>query len=378
MAMIFTLLFSDSPRLTSFFQLQYLKLLIWLGIASLVWLFPRIKSKAKRRYVSTINWWALTFAFIFIMVSVGAGLIDGLGKSPYSHTLKGIINNVLLVGTVLICKEFVRSYLVNSLSKKEDFRIFITVALIITISDFSLSKFKGLTETQEIVQFMAKFFLPELAQNIFATYLAFLGGPIPPMLYMGLIQGFHWLSPILPDLQWITAALVGSLVPLFALMAMQYIYATEAKIKLPRGEDNEGPLGWMVTSVISIAIVWFSVGVFPVYPSVVATGSMEPMIHPGDIILVRKIKDINEVNLGDVIQFQRNSILISHRIIDIVEEKRGLKKYRTKGDNNSGEDFELVEPQDIRGKIVQVVPKLGFPTLLLKSRNDLPLDQIEF
>ena len=55
---------------------------------------------------------------------------------------------------------------------------------------------------------------------------------------------------------------------------------------------------------------------------------MEPEIKPGDIILVERIVDIegiNKLKVGDIIQFQRDGILISHRIIDIKrEEEKGI------------------------------------------------------
>src|SRR5690606_35356850 len=121
---------------------------------------------------------------------------------------------------------------------------------------------------------------------------------------------------------------------------------------------------------------WFTVGVFPIYPSVIATGSMEPMISPGDIILVKKIVNMDGINAlkeGDVIQFKRGEILISHRIVDVIEnDKEGLQ-FRTKGDNNSTVDTNLVRPQDIKGKVEYTIPKIGWLTLFIKSNQNINL-----
>lgn len=105
------------------------------------------------------------------------------------------------------------------------------------------------------------------------------------------------------------------------------------------------------------------------------------MIKPGDVILVKKITDmdgINALNEGDVIQFQRDSILISHRIIEVVNDEEEGIQFRTKGDNNSGVDGVLVKPQDVKGTIEYTVPKIGWPTLLIKSDKDINLNEIEF
>lgn len=349
---------------------------LWLGLAYMVFSLPKVRAKGKLKLRGFINWWAFNFAVIFIVISVFAGFVDGLGKSPYSHTPIGIIMNITFIGATLIGREFVRAYLVNNLARNESYLIFILVAVFMTVTGISLNRLTNVNGSVELVKFIAQHFAPDFCHNLLATYLVFLGGPLASIIYLGTVEGFHWLSPILPDLKWITKALIGILCPIFCFMAIQSLYFDASKELKKRDKDEESPFSWMVTSIISIAIIWFAVGVFPIYPSVVATGSMEPMIKPGDVILVRKI-DGNDVKLGDVIQFRRDSILISHRIIEIKEDDAG-KSYRTKGDNNSAPDTELVSPAQIKGKIMHVVPKIGWPTLLLKSKDDIPLDEIVF
>ena len=221
--------------------------------------------------------------------SIVAGLIDGLGNSPYDHSPKGILINIIFIGSALLGREFIRNYLVNSFSKKDNYLVFILIALVMTITNFPISEYLDLASVKALVQFLAEFFIPEFSHNFFATYLVFLGGPIMSLIYLGIIQGFHWLSPILPDLKWITSALVGILCPTFFLMSMQSIYLNASKQIKKREQEKESLGGWIITSIISIAIIWFAVGVFPIYPSVIATGSMEPMIYPGDVIVVKKI-----------------------------------------------------------------------------------------
>ncbi|WP_031513289.1 signal peptidase I [Desulfofalx alkaliphila] len=357
-----------------------IKPLLWLGIALTVWCFPRVRPKAKLRHGEFLNWWALNFAVIFIAITFLAGLLDGFGKSPYSHSLSGIAINILVVGSPLIAMELVRNYLVNSFARYERYRIFILVALVMTFAGIPLPHLFQLRGYEDAVIYIARYFAPEFCHGLFATYLAFLGGALPAIIYMGTIKAVHWLSPILPDLQWITKAFIGVLVPVFSLSIMHSIYSSEAKLFNKEAQDEDSPFGWIVTIVTSILIVWFAVGVFSIYPSVIATGSMEPMIKPGDVILVQKIRDesdIHNLSVGDVIQFERGSILISHRIIDIVEED-GNKSFRTMGDNNSIPDSDLVEPPQIKGEIIKVVPKVGWPTLLIKSDKSIDLTDIQF
>ncbi|MGI6227144.1 MAG: signal peptidase I [Peptococcales bacterium] len=362
------------------FFYNFVKPSLWLGLSLLICLLPNIRVRGLLRVRSTINWWAFNFAVICIVVSFLAGLIDGLGKSPYSHAPGAILINIFMVGSMVIGVEFIRSYLVNSLTERENYLIFIVLAFALAFIYLPVNKIFTLKGYKNVIIFTAEYFAPEFSKSLLATYLAFLGGPLPAIIFMGGIQGFYWLSPILPNLTWITTALVGILCPVFSLLIMQNIYLDETKKSKIYNNEQESPIGWFITCLSSIAIIWFAVGVFPIYPSVIATGSMEPMIKPGDVILVDKVKSLEEINLlsvGDVIQFKRDNILISHRIIQILEED-GLKFYRTKGDNNSAEDYEPVQPEQIKGVIIKVVPKIGWPTLLLKSNSDIPMDNIVF
>lgn len=383
-AMIFIYVLENSPiiRLIDNFAFNYIiKPILWIGLSFIIWRFPNIRPKGKLKLRRFLYFWAFNFAVIYIIVSVFAGVIDALGRSPYSNSLKGIFINLIFVGSALVGREFARNYLVNSFVEEENYLVFILIAVFMTITNISFKNYINVKSNIDIVKFIAQTITPEFAQNLFVVYLVYLGGPLASIIYLGIIQGFHWLSPILPDLKWITTALIGILCPVFFTLSLQTIYFSQSKRIRKRDRDREKPVSWMITSIISIGIIWFSAGVFPIYPSVIATGSMEPKIKPGDIILVKKIvnmKEIYNLKIHDVIQFKRDNILICHRIIEIKNCKEQGVSFKTKGDNNSGADLELVKPEDIKGTIVYIVPKIGWLTLLIKGDNDVPLENIEF
>lgn len=358
-----------------------IKPLLWIGISIYIWRLPRIKSRAKLRNKNFIYTWSFIFGTSFVLISLLAGFFDGLGKSPYNHTFQGILVNFMVVGSCLIGREFIRSHLINSAVKKENFLIFISVAFFMTVTTFSINKYIALNNLESAVMFLAEYFAPEFSNNLFSSYLVYLGGPASSIIYLGIVQLFHWMSPVLPNLKWINSALIGIMCPIFFLMSLQSTYANYTKEKKKSNSDDEDMVSWIVTSIISILIIWFTVGVFPVYPSVIITGSMEPQIKPGDVILVKKItgmEDIENLSINDVIQFQRDGVLISHRIIEIKhDEEKGLL-YKTKGDNNSGADVELVHPQDVKGTIKYTVPKIGWLTLLIKSDKEISIEEIVF
>jgi signal peptidase len=341
--------------------------LLWLGVACIVFMLPRVRSKGLLKHRKHLKWMAVYYAVIFQVVLIFAGIIDGFGKSPYNHSMKWIAINTVFIGMALIGRELVRNYMVNSFADKENYFVFIPIALFMTLASISFNSINVTGGYEDTVKYMAEYFLPSFSQNLFAVFLVYWGGPLTSIIYLGIINAFQWYLPILPGLQWITTALIGTLCPIFFLISMQRTNMEMSKEIRIRDKCKDKPIGWIATSVFSIAIIWFAVGVFPIYPSVIATGSMEPGINVGDVIIVDK-SQAKDVELNDVIQFRKEDILISHRIIGIVEEERGIS-YRTKGDNNPSQDMDLVGENQVKGKVIYVAPKIGLPTLYMKANN---------
>lgn len=355
-----------------------IKPVYWLNVIYMVWRLPRTGPVSKLRLRDSIYFWAILHGIIYVAVWFAAGFLDGFGRSPYDQTPLGIIINIIVIGTMLVGKELVRNHLVSNLAGKENYLVFIFITFFFTLESFDINRYTGFTDLEGAVQFLAEFFIPCFSRNLMATYLAYIGGPIASISYLGIYSMALYLSPVLPGLKWITAALVGILCPVFSMMGVQSMYARKSRQIKKNNEKKESPLGWACTSIVSIGIIWFAIGVFPVYPSVIATGSMEPAIKPGDLILVRKLGD-REVREGDVIQFRRDDILISHRVVKIIEDDAGTR-YRTRGDNNSAEDLRPVKPEEVKGRIIYVLPKIGWPTLLLKGgvNNAGNVEDVEF
>lgn len=353
-----------------------IKPIICIGVTLIIWFFPRVKAKAKLRFYGSLKGWVGYIAFIYVLFLFFGGFIEGFGKSPYDVSILGIIKNIIILGSALVAKELIRAYLVNSLGDKHLFLTMTIIALLMTFFSLPFERIYTLNTDFKSIQYIGETILTELSKNILVTYLVYIGGAKLSIIYLGILQGVFWVSPILPNLTWITKALIGIMCPILSLMFIQYVYLRQSKELKNSHEKNENPLGWIVTSIASIGIVWFALGVFPVKPSVIATGSMKPMIKPGDMVLIKKIKG-NEVKVGDVIQFKKDNIYIFHRIIDTKQEKSQIK-YITKGDNNSVEDKDPVALEEVKGKVIYVVPKIGWPTLLLKSKNNVPKERVEF
>lgn len=103
----------------------------------------------------------------------------------------------------------------------------------------------------------------------------------------------------------------------------------------------------------------------------VISGSMEPAIRTGDVIIVQPLKDpANEVKDGDVITFrakEKADMLITHRIIGTVKVDGKPVAFGTKGDNNQVIDRDVVAPEQIIGRYEWRIPYFGYVTTFIRT-----------
>lgn len=115
-----------------------------------------------------------------------------------------------------------------------------------------------------------------------------------------------------------------------------------------------------IVSIIALAL-FVAIVVIPLFVGgsyrIVATGSMEPSISPGDIV-VMKAPTPEEVQPGEVITFlpyADRDVTLTHRVTEYNEED---DTYTTRGDAN-GSDDSPVQYKQIRGIVMYTVPYVG-------------------
>lgn len=89
----------------------------------------------------------------------------------------------------------------------------------------------------------------------------------------------------------------------------------------------------------------------------VESGSMEPTLKVGVVIVSRKPKDPETLKVNDIVTFRTLSeAIVTHRIIEVMDDN-GSKAYRTKGDNPiNSPDQDLLTPNRVIGVFFARVP----------------------
>jgi signal peptidase I len=106
-------------------------------------------------------------------------------------------------------------------------------------------------------------------------------------------------------------------------------------------------------------------------PYVVLTGSMQPQMPPGTLVVVKPVA-AEEISTGAVLTYQIKSgepTVVTHRVTSVGVDGKGELRFRTKGDANQEPDELLVMPAQIKGERWYYVPYLGYVTSLITGEQ---------
>ncbi|MFB9647886.1 signal peptidase I [Curtobacterium pusillum] len=120
-----------------------------------------------------------------------------------------------------------------------------------------------------------------------------------------------------------------------------------------------------LTFVAALATIAFLPALFGWTGSVVQTGSMEPRISPGDVVLTTPLPATSPLPVGRVITFRTEGELVVHRLVHVDPDNSLV----TKGDANPDVDSWRVTRHDITGQARLLVPYAGLPVLWLSHGN---------
>ncbi len=107
---------------------------------------------------------------------------------------------------------------------------------------------------------------------------------------------------------------------------------------------------------------------------IVSSGSMEPAIGVGSLIITESIRP-NTLRKNDVITFTapiREHEIVTHRIQNIIQ-KENLTVIKTKGDHNNNVDNWVLAGGGVIGKVLYTIPFLGFLFAFFQTKAGLIL-----
>lgn len=130
-------------------------------------------------------------------------------------------------------------------------------------------------------------------------------------------------------------------------------------------------LGWGLLALVAglgVAVIAVPAATGSV-PLAVLTGSMEPTLPVGTMVVVRPTP-VDEIRLGDVLTYQivsGQAAVVSHRVIEIRNLSTGSREFITQGDNNNAPDPMPVTPDQIKGRVWYSLPAVGWLSIAVGS-----------
>ena len=109
------------------------------------------------------------------------------------------------------------------------------------------------------------------------------------------------------------------------------------------------------------------------FPMIVLTDSMYPVIESGDLILCHTA-EADEIKVDDVISFYdpmgSGTSVVTHRVMEVIVDD-GEIQFRTKGDNNNAEDTALVPADNLIGTYQSRIPMVGHVAMFMQTTPGL-------
>ena len=326
------------------------------------------------KFTQTIMWQtnktvlqlATIIAIFQIFLAIFAAFFMGFGKNVnvWTPTALAIYFPFLLMP--FLAMEISRAYLTQTVSKHKPTLALLLISLFYTLTATTITAYTRLTTPLATAEFLIRTLIPTLSISLLATYLAFLGGLPANLTYMIIPAFFTWFSPTLPNPPWQAQSMLT-----VAAATTGFLLLDQAVKPLPtrrihrtlRKQKSQLP-HWTAITLIGLIAVWSSTGLLGFTPTIIASGSMQPTLNPGDIAIVVSTPSAT-IKVGDIIQYYTAEEPIIHRVIDKYEAG-GTLWFITQGDANNAPD-NPVNQRQVTGKALFIIPKLGWISIYLKT-----------
>ena len=322
--------------------------------------------KDRNRYTKDIIFEMVIILLVYFILIYLLGVVIDFAKISNYYNWYGLKTYIIPLIITIILKEILRYMM---LKKSEGCKLlFITTIVLFIFVDISEAiYYNGFKTGYDTFIFIALSLLPAISSNIVFNYLAVQSGYKPIIFYLLITRLYVYLIPIIPDLNEYLTAIINFILPIIMGYKLYNFFQKENDEDIDR-EYNKKRIGvWVLPGILTLVIVYFTSGYFHYYALAIATGSMEPKISRGDIVIVEKIEDrIAELEVGRVIAYKHNEVVVVHRINKIVEEDNERFFY-TKGDANNHVDNYVVKENEIIGTVDFAVPYAGLPTIWLNE-----------
>ena len=352
----------------SFFQesARIVVMIIWIALTIITMPVENdhTRFKGKKEKIKT----TLIIVIVYYILYFLLGLFLGYKKSPYGRSFFMIIKNLFFIVGLIAMQDFVRTKVMNNQRKKINYVLFTLIFVLLRL-DYT-EGFAVFSSGDRIFEYIASVIVPEIAKGCVCSYLAISGGTLLVYAYSIPVALFQVLSPVFPNLDWFLKSIFDILISLILFLYNNYEHTIKTTRMTRREKKKINPVKQIPGILLILFVVAFIAGFLPVKPVAVMSYSMVPTFSRGAVVISTKTsqKDLCKLKVGDILHYKSENGEVIHRIVEIQKDKDGKLLFKTKGDNNNAPDANLVEEEQVIGKVSIYIPYIGYPSVWFSEK----------
>ena len=309
-----------------------------------------------KKYLKIIVKYILFFTAVMYLL----GMLTGFKHINYDlNTLYTITTWIIsIIVLELIRYNFIRS-------NKDNFFLLAMITCAISILEIIIVvKPNSMYNLETIFRVGTSIIIPVIAKNILFSYSDYHIGYYVTGIYICVFDIIIPILPITPELTDYFLSMIGIIMPSMIIVNISRNYSDYEIGEIVEQSNSKFDFFNVPIACFAVILIVLISRAFPLYLMGIGSGSMTGAINKGDAILTYKEKNINRINVGDIIVFDTRKNTFVHRVVEI-EEIDGLKYYRTKGDANNTRDNIDIKFEDIKGKVLYRIPYIARPSVWL-------------
>jgi signal peptidase I len=303
-------------------------------------------------------WFVVYFLSGLILTYVRNSLVVGIGPT---------VLNVAVYSITAVALEYTRYQIMASVSRRNILWFGSVVSVVFALTQISYGQVDAVSSPEELIKVVVANIVPAFAASFLLTYLALTSG-FGSMLVFRLGMVFiAVVPPIIPNYDWYLIGISSLILSLstYLIVDRQLQHQNTHKHKQIQHIKKANDIMFIL---ILIGLVAFMTGVFSYRPLAIISNSMQPVYSRGAMVIIERVSDPIDIEVGDIVQYQSEGKTITHRVvaIDAASDGSGKRVYTTKGDNSPSND-PIVAGNQIGGVVKAQIPYIGYPTIWLRE-----------
>ena len=337
---------------------NYVNICFWLLIGVSLYIiggFPKDRHYFKKTSIRVV---LIVILFYFVISNV-LGLFTGFYESTYSHTIVGILHNITPIIIYIVVLELDRYLILRRRTNKIQ-RYLLGLLFILTNLNITIRDMSSFNSAESIFLTLSLIVFPIISRELLFMYMTNNVSYMPSLIYHVIIDTYTMIIPVLPYLGNYLSSVFLTFLPYTIYIQIKNGIKLKDKYTRFAKKSFIKAISVFLLIIFSILIILVA-GIFKYKMVAIASDSMNPVYYRGDAVIYEKVKPF-EVLEGEILAFKYDNILVTHRVMKIVEDDKG-RRFITKGDNNEIADAYEVRDENVVGVVRYVVKYIAFPTV---------------